>query len=245
MSKQITNPWATGPAEILRHALSLLEQDTDTDRRIAIILVDNSVEQMLKSYLSLPKRITGISISRKRRSDAFESFPGLLDLFEDVASEKVEGLDLGVIEWYHRLRNELYHQGFGLTVEREKIEIYAELAKILYKNLFGEILEVPESDKMTLLGEFLENWNRLESAATALASEQDFYRGASKFINAIRFLVDSGILDSDEYSEINHLQQLRNSIVHTQADYRQIVNKKVVDRVKLLADYLEKTGDSL
>jgi hypothetical protein len=66
-----------------------------------------------------------------------ENFPMLLDALEKYAASKLDGIDLGEIEWYHRLRNQLYHQGNGLTVERDKVEVYAELANVLFTNLFG------------------------------------------------------------------------------------------------------------
>ena len=40
----------------------------------------------------------------------------MLDALEQYAAPKLAGIDLGEIEWYHRLRNQLYHQGNGLTV---------------------------------------------------------------------------------------------------------------------------------
>jgi hypothetical protein len=59
------SPWASGPGEILRHGLELLKKDFDRNRRLAMISVDNSVELMMKTYLGLPKRITGLTITRK------------------------------------------------------------------------------------------------------------------------------------------------------------------------------------
>ena len=93
-----------------------------------MISVDNAVELMIKTYLGLPKRVTGLAITRKDFEEISESFPAMLDALEKYASAKLVGIDLGEIEWYHRLRNELYHQGNGLTVERDKVEIYAQLA---------------------------------------------------------------------------------------------------------------------
>jgi len=57
--------WASGPAEILRHGLRLLTIDSDVNRRQAMISIDNSVELMIKTYLGLPKRVTGLTITRK------------------------------------------------------------------------------------------------------------------------------------------------------------------------------------
>src|SRR5262245_41320584 len=116
-------PWASGPGEILRHGLSLLKKDTDANRRLAMIAIDNAVELTIKTYLGLPKRVTGLGISRKDFQEIAESFPALLDALEKHATDKLTGVDLGEVEWYHRLRNQLYHQGNGLTVERTKVEI--------------------------------------------------------------------------------------------------------------------------
>ena len=112
-------PWASGPGEVLLHGLALLDKDSGTNRRLALIAIDNAVELSVKTYLSLPKRLTGLSIPRKRLEEISESFPSLLDALEEFASDKLEGVDLGSIEWYHRLRNQLYHQGYGLSVERD------------------------------------------------------------------------------------------------------------------------------
>lgn len=169
MNKISKLPWASGPGEILRHGLSLLKRDSDTNRRLAMISIDNAVELMIKTYLGLPKRITGLSITRKEYQGMVESFPGLLDGLENHALVKLDGIDLGTIEWYHRLRNELYHQGNGLTVERNKVEIYAELANLLFKNLFGEEIVPHAISETEFLGEFMAVWVSIERTMYHLA----------------------------------------------------------------------------
>ena len=109
MEKKDNPPWASGPGEILKHGISLLREDTDTNRRLAIISIDNAVELMMKTYLGLPKRITGLDITRKDYQDFSESFPKLLNALEKYASDKILSIDLGELEWFHRLRNQLYH----------------------------------------------------------------------------------------------------------------------------------------
>ena len=64
MTKSEHPPWASGPGEILRHGLALLKNDSDTNRRLAMISIDNAVELMIKTYLGLPSRITGLKITR-------------------------------------------------------------------------------------------------------------------------------------------------------------------------------------
>jgi hypothetical protein len=73
-------PWASGPGEILRHGLELLNKDRDTNRRLAMISIDNAVELMVKTYFGLPKRITGLTITRKELQEIGESFPNLLEV---------------------------------------------------------------------------------------------------------------------------------------------------------------------
>ena len=63
MSKD-DSPWASGPGEILRHGLNLLRNDSDSNRRLAMNSIDNAVELTVKTYLGLPKRVTGLSISQ-------------------------------------------------------------------------------------------------------------------------------------------------------------------------------------
>jgi hypothetical protein len=74
-----------------------------------MISIDNAVEFMAKTYIGLPKRILGYSITRKKLQDIGESLPTLLDALEEYAPDKLGGIDLGTIEWYHHLCNELYH----------------------------------------------------------------------------------------------------------------------------------------
>jgi len=228
--------WATGPGEILRHGLDLLKKDTDTNRRLAMISIDNAVELMIKTYLGLPKRITGLSIPRKEYQEMAESFPALLDGLENHAASKLDGVDLGSIEWYHRLRNELYHQGNGLTVEREKVEIYAELANILFKNLFGYPIVEHVSSKTGLLGQFMESWLTLERSLRDLADRHSLtgFR-PSGMIEVLLFLKEASLLSPEESNQLNVLRQIRNQVVHGAADPEDILTPEILGEVTQLA----------
>ncbi len=58
-------PWASGPGEILGHGIGFLREDTDTNRRLAMIAIDNAVELTIKTYVGLPKRITGFTFRER------------------------------------------------------------------------------------------------------------------------------------------------------------------------------------
>ncbi len=210
------NPWASGPGEILNHGLELLEKkDSDVYRRIAMISIDNAVELMIKTFLNLPSRISGIQISRKKYAEFSESFPKLLDALEEYAADKIHDIDVGEIEWYHRLRNELYHQGNGLTVERQKVETYSSIAQILFKNLYGfSLLENKKSNKEIDLEKYLEIWGKFELIIQTRKKNYSPY--AKSTIEILQELVEKDYLDKDDLKIISEYRNYRNLLVHSQ-----------------------------
>lgn len=240
MANKTQPPWASGSGEILRHAQDLLRVDSDTKRRLALISIDNAVELMMKTYLGLPQRITGLKITRKEYQDFSESFPALLDALERHASDKLDGIDLGEIEWYHRLRNQLYHQGNGLTVERDKVEVYAELANLLFQNLFGFRLVEAESNEAQLLGRFMEAWIDLEKVIMNKASKLQETTGGRAMmpLDAARLLRQEGVLSDQELQEIDRHRNIRNRVVHGDTNYKDTLRQDLVNRLHNLARQL-------
>lgn len=230
-------PWASGPGEILQHGLSLLRNDSDVNRRLAMIAIDNAVELTIKTYLGLPKRIIGLTISRKEFSEIAESFPSLLDAVEKYAEDKLAGVNLGEIEWYHRLRNQLYHQGNGLTVERDKVEVYAELANVLFKNLFGfELVHSPKGSQQ-LLGEFMELWAKLEAGMISMAHDHSLVGAQGRSVKwAAEYLRGDNLLSAEDKKDFQALRQLRNQVVHGKADHRTAITQAVIARLKVLVE---------
>lgn len=156
----MNKPWTDGPQELLKHAVDHLELGGDFDRRIAMISIDNAVELSIKTFLGLPERARGAKgSSRRELEQAFESFPSLLDLFEKYEEGQTADVSLDDIEWYHRLRNQLYHAGNGITVERSKVEAYLQLSLALFEGLFGFAPSLDRSvTTSTRTGEFLALW---------------------------------------------------------------------------------------
>lgn len=207
----IQKPWVSGPKELLNHGLLHLDLDTDFDSRMAMISIDNAVELMIKTYLGLPKRITKIeNLSRKKYEEITNSFPNLMDGLEEFASDKLTGIELGDIEWFHRLRNQLYHDGNGITVEKEKVETYAAIAKILFENLFGTKLEEvkKQSSVHNYVGEFINLWATLE--------RKSFIPGDKHKSGILVFnkLVEQGVLTQKHVTEVMDVRDFRNKVVH-------------------------------
>jgi hypothetical protein len=238
-----SSPWTSGPGEILSHGLSLLAKDSDVNRRLAMISIDNAVELMVKTYLGLPKRVTGLRIGRERFREISESFPKLLDALEEYAADKLTGVDLGIIEWYHRLRNELYHQGNVLTVERDKVEVYAELAKLLFRNLFDVELPLRESHAMEALGAFMATWTRIERAAVSTLMRGGLDTTTKRAMmpaQTLWMLRESGLVPARLAREIEDLRRLRNDVAHGVTDHKSVLTSEVLERAQRVAAELEK-----
>lgn len=227
-------PWASGPGEILKHGMFLLKEDTDTNRRLAMISIDNAVELMMKTYLGLPERITGLKVTRKEYHDFSESFPKLLDALEKYASDQIVSIDLGALEWFHRIRNELYHQGNGLTVERDKVDVYAELANTLFVNLFDIRLIDSKEEGTEILGDFMDAWITFERATMKLSLLSSPHPKTP--MDVIRFIQKVDLISHSEMVEIDQLRTVRNEIIHGMADYNSVLNSTMVDRLKELAE---------
>ena len=193
-----------------------------------MISIDNAVELMVKTYLGLPRRITGLAIPRREYEVFSQSFPRLLDALETHGADKLDGIDLGEIEWYHRLRNELYHQGNGLTVERDKVEVYAELANLLFDNLFGVPLIKPDTDGSNMLGGFMAAWIAFERMLALF----DVGTGTSHMpLDALRRLAEDNVISTTEFDEINGIRSVRSSVVHGMADPKTAITPELIRRL--------------
>lgn len=126
--------WASGAIELLKHADSHIDLSTAFDKRIAFISIDNCVETIIRTYISLPNAKSGIKVKKQELDEAGNGFPQLLSLLFKYTPEKLVGIDAVDIEHYHRIRNKLYHDGTGLSVDDEYLIAYRGIAGVLLKN---------------------------------------------------------------------------------------------------------------
>jgi hypothetical protein len=229
-------PWASGPGEILQHGVNLLQKDTGTNRRLAMLSIDNAVELMIKTYLSLPKGVNELSLSRKEFDDIRESFPKLLEALEKQAGKKLEGIEPALIEWYHRLRNELYHQGNGLTVEKDSVIVYAELAQLLFQRLFGFQIEIDKPSTPEIVGNFVTAWSNLYQVLESIAKARFPNRKVRGAKAIIPELITDGYLDAKTVDEIHKLRMVRNDVVH--GNIKEL-RKEMIDRLNELTKQLQ------
>lgn len=158
------HPWQSGPTELIAHAIEHLHKDTDFDQRIAFLLLDVGVETLFKTVLLLPEKVTSVKTSYGDRRKAAEgSFYTLVQSIELARPDIAKKYNLAHIQFYHEKRNQLYHEGNGITVDVHKTESYARVAVDLLREFLdvdlSHLLEIPklEIQKAQERREFLKN----------------------------------------------------------------------------------------
>ena len=196
------NTWASGASELLRHADSHIGLDTAFDKRIAFVSIDNSVETSIRVFLSMPESKSGIKVTRRERDEAENSFPKNLALLFKYAGNRLPGIDEGDIEHYHRIRNTLYHDGTGLSVDQQYLDAYRSISGILLQNLFGVAIAPADSQQPTLERLIL-NWNAIERHIRRMMDDAGIDHGHTYKWNAA---MRSGVLNSDQFQKLTELR---------------------------------------
>jgi hypothetical protein len=210
--------WASGAIELLRHADSHIHLDTAFDKRIAFISIDNAVETSVRTFLSLPSSKSGINVPKKDIDAVENNFPGLLRLLWCNAALRLTGMDQADIEHYHRIRNKLYHDGTGLSVDPQYLLAYRQIAVLLLKSLFnidlGEPKPVPSLERLILL------WNQIEERLARVFEERGIDR---KHTFAWEEAMRSKVFDAQFVEDLTVLRMTRNQQVHSSSlDQKQI-----------------------
>jgi len=212
------NTWASGAIELIRHADSHIHLETAFDRRIAFISIDNSVETSIRTFLSLPQSRSGLKIPRKDIEAVEGSFPALVSLLWRHAGNRLIGIDDADVEHYHRIRNKLYHDGTGLSVDEQYLLAYRQIAVLLLKNLFavdlGEPKPAPTLERLIVL------WNQIEETLKSTLKNAGIERGHTFFWEEA---MQAGVLAMDDIQRLTELRMIRNSQVHSsKIDQREV-----------------------
>jgi hypothetical protein len=201
---------------------------------VGLISIDNAVELMIKTNLGQPARALGIHIPRRRLDEISESFPALIDALEEFAKDRLGTIDLSDIEWFHRVRNQLYHGGNGLTVEKQKVVVYAELAEELFNNLFQ--LPPSEQAQPDTAAVFLQKMSELQQIGDKLAEQDGITHGMGYQLSYLAL--------NKRFPGYEAVRSFRNNLVHSasrqsEPELRQHL-AKVEELIKAASDELAK-----
>jgi hypothetical protein len=230
--------WASGAIELLRHADSHIDLDSAFDRRIAFISIDNSVETSIRTFLSLPTSKSGINVSRKDVDLVENNFPGLLGLLWRHAAHRLTGIDEADIEHYHRIRNKLYHDGTGLSVDVQYLQAYRQIAALLLQNLFGILL--PERESSPTLDRLIALWNQIQKAIASKLERAGIEHKHASHSQFWLMAMESGLLTADDVEKLKSLRVLRNQVVHSS----EIDVNLVAETIRLAEHILAKLTES-
>ncbi len=219
------NIWITGPVELIKHGIDHIKKDDNFDFRIAMISIDNAVETTIKSFLNLNHRSLGIKY--KILKDSFRRFPTMLDLLQKYCLDKISADELDAIEMFHMIRNNLYHQGTGITVNKDIVERYSVVATELISRLFeveeGKDFKVESISEISdLYGEFLMTWREVEINLKNYALVKSLIPQTPRpltFKNIIIVLFRNGLIDQELTNELDDLLRIRNKITHNKTNY--------------------------
>lgn len=225
--------WASGAIELLRHADSHVSLSSAFDRRIAFISIDNAVETIIRVFLSLPKSKSGVHIARKELDEAENSFPKLLSLLWSNVGDRLTGLDDSDVEHYHRIRNKLYHDGTGLSVDEQYLLAYRQIASVLLEKLFGVVALGPASVSTATLEHLIVLWNRLDEKLREKLDAAGVDRGHTyKWEQAFQ----KGALTVEFVARLTELRMIRNRQVHSTTPDREQIEYATKLATKLLQE---------
>ena len=162
----------------------------------------------MRSFLALPKSKSGINVSRSEHDAASGSFPKLLELLIERAPDRLSGLDPADIEHYHRIRNTLYHEGTGLSVDQQYLLAYRSIAEVLIHNLFEVTIKPPEPRPS--LEMLIYNWNSINKIVNTALGNAGF---TSTYKWEEAFAAD--LLSPDDVTNLTELRMARNRLVHS------------------------------
>lgn len=231
--------WLSGPIELYKHSFKHLKSNTDFDFRISFISLDLCVEVSIKTFLSLNRR--KLKISRNDIKKNFQNFPSLLDLIENQSIDLISTDQLDMIEFFHSIRNKLYHSGTGVTVERKIVEVYGALVRNIISSLFDidvlKYLDKEEIDVVKVIGEFLMKWAKIEKFSRKLGSEDNKFMSPIQLINILQ--VERGLAD-DFVSDFHLLRKFRNDLVHGISEPDSIIIRRMDQKLDQFLIELQK-----
>lgn len=209
------NIWILGPKELIKHGVTLIGSGEESNLRIAMICIDNAVELMIKSYLALNKRMLGIEFEEYKKE--IKNFPKMLNLLQKYSIDKISLDELDKIEYFHVIRNNLYHQGSGISVIKSYVTKYVLLAQDLLSRLFQFELTLITDEVSIKQGEFMQIFRNIEVNLNNLTLTKNLIPLISKpySINKIMsILLDSKIIRYDFANRLANVYAYRNEYIH-------------------------------
>lgn len=178
-------PWQQTSVKIVLEAINHANRQTEEESLIAFLLLDVGAETLLKTYLGLPKKATGAVTSDEERYAVLRK--GFHEIVEAVKDSRqgISQRDLTRVEYFHGIRNTLYHQGNGLTVQRSHLDEYMNVIK----NLFIQLLKIDLNEYLVSTRLTKDQMLRISDLRNSVNTELDVSHKLRKELELERDLV--------------------------------------------------------
>lgn len=159
-------PWQITAKKLIYFASKFKNTNDEFERQVGYLLLDVGVETLFRVFITQPgieaklgyaKRdkiakgtVEKATIQRDEITlSGFDelAFHKLTDAVNQIAGEKVNNDDLKKVEYFHNIRNKIYHLGDGIVPNKEHFVEYLELAQSLLNILLGVARENQEQEK--------------------------------------------------------------------------------------------------
>ena len=159
-------PWQITAINLITLADEIYDPDDDFKRQVGYLLVDVGVETLFKVFLTLPDIKSEIGFTKRKnlakspiQKDEIPgtkvtkiefdklAFHNLADAVKRVAGSKITDDNLKNAEYYHNIRNKIYHSGDGIVPTKENFEQYLHLAKFFLHELLGADWEKYQTER--------------------------------------------------------------------------------------------------
>ena len=124
--------WVKDFYRAVGYALFLAKQENDTSLRQGYILLDNAVEQFLKSYLRIIKNIKKFERDKVHFDDIIKIARNNIENSTDILDRIIE---------FHETRNNLYHSSVYLSISKSRFLDYLDNVFSLCKLM--EFADIP------------------------------------------------------------------------------------------------------
>ena len=125
-------PWTVGLVEDIAAVELIRRQRYQTRNRIALILLDSTLEIAMKEFLV---HTPGVDLGGKTLEKLFERRSDVIKVVQKKV--RIDQVTLRKIEHYYRLRNKLIHERATVEVTDEDIDNYSETVQHVLTLLFG------------------------------------------------------------------------------------------------------------
>lgn len=142
-----TSIWHDTAIKLIRYAKKHNSTSNEFERQVGYLLLDVGVETLFRSYLTMPDTKSKLSFTKREEAAkgtidkkdimgekftfaSFDelSFHKLVEAVGKVAEPSIDESILKEVEYYHNIRNKIYHLGEGIVPAKEKFEGYLQLA---------------------------------------------------------------------------------------------------------------------